>query len=64
MEKNWTYNGVEYTLKRASGYGQYILNGYHFTDSTVWDDVDSEEDDDARLLAMKCAEAFVKAHDY
>lgn len=64
MEKNWTYNCVEYTLKRDSCYGQYILNGYHFTDSSVWDNVDNEEDEDAQLLAMQCAEAFVNAHSY
>lgn len=61
MEKIWNYNGVNYVLKKATyGYGQYILNGYHFTNSEVWDYVDNDEDIKKQENAMRVAEAFIK----
>lgn len=59
MKKTWIYNGVEYTLEKGHGYGQYILNGYHFTDSSVWDDIDNEEEEEKRKEAMRVAETFI-----
>lgn len=62
MEKIWNYNGVDYELKKATyGYGQYILNGYHFTNSEVWDYVDDEEDIEKQKQAMRVAEAFINS---
>lgn len=58
MEKNWTYNGNEYIMIRK-GYGLYSLNGYYFTDSTVWDNVDNDEDLDKQLEAFKVSESFI-----
>lgn len=59
MKKEWSYNGVDYTIERSCGYGQYILNGYHFTDSSVWDDVDDEDEPEKQEMAMRVAEAFI-----
>lgn len=59
MKKEWSYNGVDYTIERSYGYGQYILNGYHFTDSSVWDDVDDEDEPEKQEMAMRVAEAFI-----
>lgn len=59
MKKIWYYNGKEYTMTCSHGYGQYTLNGYHFTDSTVWDNVDDEDNPEKQEEAMKGAEAFI-----
>ncbi len=59
MKKKWNYNGVDYTIERGHGYGQYVLNGYHFTDSSVWDNVDNEDEPGEQEMAMKVAEAFI-----
>lgn len=58
MIKEWIFNGVSYKLEKLRGYGSYLLNGYHYTNSSVWDDVDSENED-KRLIAMMSAEFFV-----
>ena len=64
MKKKWTYKGVEYTIERAHGYGQYILNGYHCTLSNVWDDVDDDDYPVMQVEAMRDAEAFLHTKDY
>ena len=64
MKKNWTYKGVDYTIERAHGYGQYILNGYHCTLSSVWDDVDDDDCPAKQEEAMKEAEAFLHTKNY
>ena len=64
MKKKWTYKGVECTIERAHGYGQYILNGYHCTLSNVWDDVDDGDCPDKQEEAMREAEAFLHTKDY
>ena len=64
MEKAWTYKGVDYTIERAHGYGYYVLNGYHFTQSNVWDDVDDEDNPEKQEEAMKEAEAFLHSQNY
>lgn len=57
--KSWNYNGREYTMTMSNGYGQYTLNGYHFTDASVWDYVDDDDYPDKKEMAMKVAEAFI-----
>lgn len=64
MIKKWIYKGVEYTIERAHGYGQYILNGYHCTLSNVWDDVDDDDCPGKQEEAMRDAEAFLHTKDY
>ena len=64
MKKNWTYKGVDYTIERAHGYGQYILNGYHCTLSNVWDDVDDDNCPVKQEQAMRDAEIFLHTKDY
>ena len=64
MKKSWSYNGVNYTIERAHGYGQYILNGYHFTDSSVWDNVDDDANPEKQEMAMRDAEAFLHTKNY
>ena len=64
MKKSWSYNGVNYTIERAHGYGQYILNGYHCTLSNVWDDVDDDDIPAKQEEAMKEAEAFLHSQNY
>ena len=64
MRKSWSYNGVNYTIERAHGYGQYILNGYHCTLSNVWDDVDDDDFPEKQKEAMKEAEAFLHSQNY
>lgn len=59
MKKEWNYNGIDYTMERKGGYGQYVLNGYHFTDSSVWDNVDNEDEPERQEKAMRVAEAFI-----
>lgn len=59
MKKTWDYNGKDYTMTKSHGYGQYVLNGYHFTDSSVWDDVDDDDNPEKQQMAMKVAEAFI-----
>ena len=64
MKKRWTYNGVDYTIERAHGYGCYVLNGYHFTQSNVWDDVDDEGNPEKQEQAMRDAECFLHTKSY
>lgn len=64
MKKSWRYKGVNYTMERAHGYGQYILNGYHCTLSNVWDDVDDDECPAKQKAAKRDAEAFLRALNY
>ena len=64
MKKSWSYNGVNYTIERAHGYGQYVLNGYHCTLSNVWDDVDDDVYPEKQEEAMREAEAFLHALNY
>lgn len=63
MNKTWTYNGVDYEMKRA-GYGQYTLNGYHCTYSWIWDWCDDESDEEKHEEALKAAERFVERMEY
>ena len=64
MKKTWAYKGIDYTIEKAYGYGQYILNGYHFTDSSVWDNVDDEDDPEKQEQAMRDAECFLHTKSY
>ena len=64
MKKTWTYKGVNYTIERTHGYGQYILNGYHFTESSVWDDVDDEDNPKKQKQAKRDAECFLHTKSY
>lgn len=64
MKKSWSYKGVNYTMERAHGYGQYILNGYHCTLSYVWDDVDDDSCPEKQEEAKKEAEAYLRAKIY
>lgn len=62
MKKTWNYNGVDYTMTKT-GYGQYNLNGYHCTDSSIWDWCDDDENEEKMMEAWKAAERFVKDQD-
>lgn len=62
IKKTWSYNGHDYEMSKT-GYGQYVLNGYHCTNSTIWDYVDDEENEEEKLAALKEAEAFVEFRD-
>lgn len=62
MTKTWNFNGREYTMTK-SGYGQYTLNGYHCTNSIIWDWCDDDEDESKNLEALNAAESFVNAHE-
>ena len=64
MKKNWSYNGVDYTIERAHGYGQFVLNGFHCTLSSVWDDVDDDCCPEKQEEAMREAEAFLHTKNY
>ena len=59
MIKVWNYNGVDYEMKKT-GYGQYVLNGYHCTDSEIWDWCDDDSNEEKHEEAMKAAERFIE----
>lgn len=59
MKKTWNYNGINYEMVKT-GYGQYILNGYHCTDSSIWDWCDDDSDEDKYMAALDAAERFIK----
>jgi len=59
MTKTWTFNERPYTMTRAKGYGQYTLNGYHCTDSTIWDNCDNDDDPEKQRMALLEAEIFI-----
>lgn len=63
MKKTWIYNGVEYTMIQT-GYGQYTLNGYHCTDSEIFDWCDDEENEEKHMQALRDAEAFINWVEY
>ena len=63
MKKSWSYEGVNYTMEKAHGYGQYVLCGYHCTLSNVWDDVD-DDDCPKQEEAMREAAAFLHTKNY
>lgn len=63
MKKTWTYLGVTYTME-MTGYGQYKLNGFHCTDSGIWDWCDDEENELKHLEALEAAKRFVDCMDY
>ena len=64
MKKSWRFKGVKYTMERAHGYGQYIINGYHCTLSNVWDDVDDVDCPRKQKVAMRDAAAFLHTKNY
>lgn len=59
MKKTFNYNGTEIVIEKLAGYGQYTINGYHCTDSTIWDYCDDDENPDKMELAQNAAYNFV-----
>ena len=59
MEKTWEYRNRLYVMEISFGYGNYKLNGYHTTDSTIWDGADDDESPRKQRAARRAAERFV-----
>ena len=59
MERLWNFRNKEYIMTFKS-YGNYSLNGYHCTDSYIWDHVTDDENMKKRGEARRYAELFVK----
>lgn len=64
MKKSWRYKGVNYTMETTRGYGQFTLNGFHCTESTIWDYVDDENFPKKQRQAKRDAECFIRARSY
>ena len=63
MKKNWSYNGNDYEMVKT-GYGQYMLNGYHCSDSEIWDWCDDDSNEEKHMEALRAAEIFVEIMEY
>ena len=61
MKRLWNFRNKEYIMTFKS-YGNYSLNGYHCTDSYIWDHVNNDENLKKRGEARRAAELFVKRH--
>ena len=61
MKRRWNFRNKEYTMIFLS-YGNYSLNGYHCTDSYIWDHVTDDENMKKRGEARRAAELFVARH--
>lgn len=61
MERRWKFRNKEYVMILKS-YGNYSLNGYHCTDSHIWDYVTDNDNLEKRGEARQSAELFVKRH--
>ena len=59
MERHWKFRNKEYTMTLLS-YGNYSLNGYHCTDSYMWDYVTDDENMKKKGKARRSAELFLK----
>ena len=61
MKRRWNFRNKEYIMTFKS-YGNYSVNGYHCTDSYIWDHVTDDENLKKRGDARRSAELFVKRH--
>ncbi|MCF0229691.1 MAG: hypothetical protein HUJ76_08395 [Parasporobacterium sp.] len=59
MTKTWEFNGNGYEMAQLNAYGQYTINGYHCTDSSIWDNVDDVDNWEKMEEAMEAAERFL-----
>ena len=62
MVRSWKFRNKEYTMTFLS-YGNYSLNGYHCTDSYIWDYVTDDDNMKQRGKARRYAELFVKSRE-
>jgi hypothetical protein len=62
MKKTWIFRRKNYEME-STGRGQYVLNGYHTTDSVIWDYVDDDEQPARMGRARRDAERFIRMNE-
>jgi hypothetical protein len=62
MKKIWTFRRKNYEME-SKGRGQYVLNGYHTTDSVIWDYVDDDEQPRLMGKVRRDAERFIRMNE-